>query len=157
MFSPWVFVCLFVCLYLSDVCPDDLIMKDWCHRNNILQVHSLRCLVLQFIFHTPMMSLMTSQSRSNFEIDISQYFRLIVDQKLKISEMFMAILLAYSTFGITSLWTFWKCWNIKHSFNLTYDMKRSSQIMPEKIFFTGRSPNRPSMSHYEGNKNIFHD
>ena len=32
---------------------------------------------------------------------------------------------------------FWKFWNIKHSFNLTSDMKRSSQIMPPKVFFCG--------------------
>ena len=30
---------------------------------------------------------------------------------------------------------FWKFWNIKHSFNLTSDMKRSSQIMPPKVGF----------------------
>ena len=29
---------------------------------------------------------------------------------------------------------FWKFWNIKHSFNLTSDMKRSSKIMPRKVF-----------------------
>ena len=31
--------------------------------------------------------------------------------------------------------SFWQFWNIKHSFNLTSDMKRSSQIMPKKIFY----------------------
>ena len=30
---------------------------------------------------------------------------------------------------------FWKCLNIKHSFNLTSDMKRSSQIMQKKKYF----------------------
>ena len=41
MFSPCVFVTSFVCLFVfdHDVCPDDLTMKDWCHTNNILQVH----------------------------------------------------------------------------------------------------------------------
>ena len=64
MFSPCMFfVCLFfVCVWLSvyvchDVCPDDLTMKDWCHTNNILQVHFWGCLVT---FHALMMSLMTS-------------------------------------------------------------------------------------------------
>ena len=66
----WIFftlcVCLFVCLCVSiyvchDVCPDDLTMKDWCHTNNILQVHCWRCLVVQVMFHTLMTSLMTSQ------------------------------------------------------------------------------------------------
>ena len=73
MFSPCVFVfCL--CLY-HDVCPDDLTMKDWCHTNNILQVYCWGCLVVQVMSHALMTSLMTSpgrsQSRSNFEIDIS--------------------------------------------------------------------------------------
>ena len=43
MFLSCVFVCL--CLY-HDVCPDDLTMKDWCHTNNILQVHCWGCLVV---------------------------------------------------------------------------------------------------------------
>ena len=57
--------------------------------------------------------------------------------------MLMAIFVAYSTSGVTSgkifrhefKWRlFWKCLNIKHSFNLTSEMKRSSQIMQEKLF-----------------------
>ena len=65
MFSPCVFVCLvvylFVCLCLyHDVCPDDLTMKDWCHTNNILQVHCWGCLVVQVMFHALMTSSMTS-------------------------------------------------------------------------------------------------
>ena len=60
------------------------------------------------------------------------------------SEMLMPIFLVYSTSGITSgkkfvaspKWRpFWKFWNIKHSFNLTSDVKRSPQIMPKKVFF----------------------
>ena len=54
MFSTCVFVC-------HDVCPDDLTMKDWCHTNNILQVHCWGCLVVQVMFHALMTSLMTSQ------------------------------------------------------------------------------------------------
>ena len=34
-------------------------MKDWCHTNNILQVHCWGCLVVQVMFH------------ANFESDIS--------------------------------------------------------------------------------------
>ena len=62
MVSPGVFVCLFVHVYLclSLCCPDDLIMRDWCHTNNILQVRIWRCLVLQAMFHALMTSLMTS-------------------------------------------------------------------------------------------------
>ena len=44
MFTPCVFVCLWLCLCLyHDVCPDDLTMKDWCQTNNILQVHCWGC------------------------------------------------------------------------------------------------------------------
>ena len=77
-------------------------------------------------------------------IYLRQYMSYSVNQKLKMSEMLMAIFLVYSTSGITSgkkfvassKWRpFWKFWNIKHSFNLTLDMKRSSQIMPKKVFF----------------------
>ena len=65
MFSPCVFVTLFVCLFVClclyhDVCPDDLTMKDWCHTNNILQVHCWGCLVVQVMFHALMTSSMTS-------------------------------------------------------------------------------------------------
>ena len=73
-----------------------------------------------------------------------QYLSYSVNQKLKMSEMLMAIFLIYSTSDITSgkkslsglKWRpFWKFWNIKHSFNLTSDMKRSSPIMPKSFFF----------------------
>ena len=76
-------------------------------------------------------------------IYLRQYLSYSVDQKLKMSEMHMAIFLVYSTSGITSgkktfvglKWRpFWKFWNIEHSFNLTSDMKISSQIMPKKFF-----------------------
>ena len=54
-------VCLFVCLCLyHDVCPDDLTLKDWCHTNNILQVHCWGCLFVQVMFHALMTSSMTS-------------------------------------------------------------------------------------------------
>ena len=73
-----------------------------------------------------------------------QHLSYSVDQKLKMSEMLIAILLVYSAPGITSgkkslsgsKWRpFWKFWNIKHSFNLTSDMKISCQIMPKKFFY----------------------
>ena len=63
MFSPCVFVCVCVCpsVYVChDVCPHDLTMKDWCHTNNILQVHCWGCLVVQVMFHSFMTSLKTS-------------------------------------------------------------------------------------------------
>ena len=81
-------------------------MKDWCHTNNILQVHCWGCLVVQVMFHAPMTSLMTSQDHKVCQIlkliYLRQYFRYSVDQKLKMSEMLMAIFLVYSTSSITS-------------------------------------------------------
>ena len=98
----------------------------------------------EYIFMT---SLMTSPGNKIGQIlkliYLRQYLSYSVDQKLKISEMFMVIFLVYSTSGITSgkkslsgsKWRpFWKIWNIKHSFNLTSNMKRSSHIMPKKVF-----------------------
>ena len=107
MFSPCVFVCLFVCVYVChDVCPDDLTMKDWCHTNNILQVHCWGCLVVQVMFRALMTSLMTSQDHKVGQIlkltYLCQYLSYSVDQKLKMSEMLMAIFLVYSTTGIPS-------------------------------------------------------
>ena len=63
LFSPCVFVCVsvYVC---HDVCPDDLTMKDWCHTNNILQVHCWGCLVVQVLFHALMTSSMTSSGHT---------------------------------------------------------------------------------------------
>ena len=104
-------VCLFVCVCVvvyvcHDVCPDDLTMKDWCHTNNILQVHCWGCLVVQVMFRTLMTSLMTSQDLKVGQIlkliYLLQYLSYSVDQKLKMSEMLMAIFLVYSTSGITS-------------------------------------------------------
>ena len=77
-------------------------------------------------------------------IYLRKYLNYSVDQKLKMSEMLMAIFQVYSPSGKKSLsgsnWRpFWKFWNIKHSFNLTSDMKRSSQIMPKKFFIVMKS------------------
>ena len=109
MFSPCVFVCLSVCVVVyvcHDVCPDDLTMKDWCHTNNILQVHCWGCLVVQVMFHALMTSLMTSQGHKVGQIlkllYLRQYLGYSVDQKLKMSEMLMASFLVYSTSGIAS-------------------------------------------------------
>ena len=97
-----ILVCLCVCIYVChDVCPEDLTMKEWCHTNNILQVHCWECLVVQVMFHARMKRLMTSQGHKLGQILklIYLYLSQIVDQKLKISEMLMAIFLAYSTSG----------------------------------------------------------
>ena len=75
MFSPCVFVCLCVSVYVCHhVCPDDLTTKDRYHMNNILQVYCLGCLVVQVMFHAFMASFTTSQGHKVgqiFEIDIS--------------------------------------------------------------------------------------
>ena len=94
-----------------------------------------------------MTSLMTSPGHKVGQIlkliYLREYLNYSVDQKLKMSELLMAIFLVYSTSGIksgkkglsSSKWRpFWKFWNVKHSFNLASDMKRSSQIMPKKVF-----------------------
>ena len=75
----------------------------------------------------------------------NHYFNKIVDKKLKIPELLMAILLVYFICDITSgkkrvvatskRQPRWKFWDIKHSFNLTFDFKTPSQIMPKKVFF----------------------
>ena len=86
-----------------------------------------------------MTSLMTSPGNKIGQIlkliYLRQYLSYSVDQKFKMSEMLMAIFLVYSTSGITSgkkvcrelkMAAILKIWNIKHTFNLTSDMKRSS-------------------------------
>ena len=98
----------------------------------------------EYIFMT---SLMPSSGHKISQIlkliYLRQYLNYSVDQKPKMSEMLMAIFLVYSTSDITSgkkvcrelKWLlFWKFRIIKHSFNLTSDMKRSSQIIPKKVF-----------------------
>ena len=108
MFSPCVFVTLFVCLFvsLSRCLSGNLTMKDWCQTNNILQVHCWGCLVVQIMFHALMTSSMTSPSHKVGQIlkviYLLQNLSYGVDQKLKMSEMFMPICLVYSTSGITS-------------------------------------------------------
>ena len=71
-------VCLSVCLSMfvtMPVCPDDLITKDWCHTNNILQTHSWRCLgsCASYVSHTHEVidDVICSQSRSYYKIAIS--------------------------------------------------------------------------------------
>ena len=103
MFSACVFVCLCLC---HDVCPDDLTIKEWCHINNILQVHCWGCLVVQVMFYALMASLMTSPDHKVGQIltliHLRQYLSYSIDQNFKISEMLMAIFLVYSNSGITS-------------------------------------------------------
>ena len=90
------------------------------------------------------------------------------------SQMLMVIFVAYSTSGVSSgkkfrrelkMAAILKMSKYKHSFNLTSEMKRSSQIMQEKYFHgdeviadvTQRSQSRFSIFLYEWKNNIFHD
>ena len=109
MFSPYVFVCVCVCLSVyacHDVCPDDLTMKDWSHTKNILQMHCWWSLVVQVMFQALMTSLMTPPRHKVAQIVKliyrRQYLSQSVDHKLKMSEMLMATFLVYSASGITS-------------------------------------------------------
>ena len=107
MFSPYVFVCVCVSVCVChDFCPDDLTMKEWCHTNNILQVHCREYLVVQVMFHALMTSFMTSQNHKIGQIlkliYLREYLSYTVDQKLKMSEMHLDIFLVYSTSSITS-------------------------------------------------------
>ena len=143
MFSPCVFVCF--CLY-HDVCPDDLTMKDWCHTNNILQVHCCRCLVVQVMFHALTTSLMTSPGHkegrilklhisvnicARASIQSSKYRKLLLPSFWNYYYIQLPVSLPLKKFVAKGKRRpFWKFWNIKHSFNLTSYMNRSSQIMP---------------------------
>ena len=115
---------------------------------NFLSICIIR-LWLQLYEYIFMTSLMTWPRHNIGQIlkwiYLRQYLNYSVDQKLKMSETLMAIFLVYSPSGINSgkkkkfvvspkRRPFWKFWNIKHSFNLIADMKRSSQIMKKKVF-----------------------
>ena len=144
-------------------------MKDWCHTNNILQVHCWGCLVVQVMFHALIKSSMTSPGHKGqiFKlIYLRQYLSESVDQKLKISEMLMAIFLVYSTSSITSAEKFsrklkmaaiLKIW--KYQTQLQFDL-RYDKIVPndaiKSIFHdddvtdvvTGWPQSRPSIFLY---------
>ena len=62
--------------------------------------HQIMTIIIWIHIHDVIDDVTRSQHRSNFEIDI--YLSYSVDQKLKMSEMLMAIVLVYSTSGITS-------------------------------------------------------
>ena len=72
-----------------------------------------------------------------------EYLSYSVDQKLKMSEMLMAIFLVYSTSGITSgkkfvglkMAAILKSLKYNTHLQCDPDMKRSSQIMPKKVFY----------------------
>ena len=117
-------------------------------------------------------SLMTS-SGLKMALITTSIFRLECRSKAQMSEILIAIFLAYSIFisipikkvATTSKWrSFWKCHNIKYSFNLISTMKRSSQNHTRKSIFHGDAAiydvtwwlqRRPSIFLYRWKNNIF--
>ena len=111
-----------------------------------------------------------SQSRSTFKIDISMsIFELERRSKAQYVGNANGNFSGLFNFGITSGKKFlasskwrpvWPFWNIKHSFKLTSDMERSSQIMQKKVLsmmMTSQGGlSRPSIFLYKWN-NIFRD
>ena len=140
MFSPCVFVC--GCLWLSRCLSgrfnyEGLVPHKQYFAGTLFGMSSCASYVSAFIT-----SLMTSQDHKVGQIlkliYLRNYLSYSVNQKLKMSEMLMAIFLVYSTSGTTSgnkVCRELKMAAIKHSFNLTSDMEISSQIMPKKGIF----------------------
>ena len=65
--------------------------------------HQIMTIIIWIHSHDVIDDVTRSQNRSNLEIDISpSILNYSVDQKLKMSEMLMAIFLVYSPSGITS-------------------------------------------------------
>ena len=124
-------------------------------------------------------SLMTSQDHKVGQIlkliYLRQYLSYSVDQKLKMSEMLMAIILIYSTSFITSgKKSLSRAQNGGHFEN--FEILNTASFWPQiwndrpqlckKIFFhdehviydvTGWPQTRPSIFLYKWNNNIFHD
>ena len=107
MFSPCVFVCLFVCLCVSmsrclsgQFNYEGLVPRKQYFAGTLLGMFS--CASYVSPTHDIIDDVTRSQSRSNFEIDISpSIFELERRSKAQMSEMLMAIFLVYSTSGIT--------------------------------------------------------
>ena len=124
--------------FINEIITFFMITKQRAHISslNFLCICIIR-LWLQLYEYIFMPSLMTSPGHKIGQIlkliYLRQYLNYSVDQKLKMSEILMAIFLVYSPSGITSgkkfvassKWRpFWNFWNIKHSFNLTSNIKK---------------------------------
>ena len=153
-------------------------MKDWCHTKNYFAGILLgmpNCASYLSRTHDVIGDVTRSQNRSNFEITISpsifELERRSKAQNVGNANGYLSGILDFryhfrkKKFVVSSKWCpFWKFWNIKHSFNLASDMKRSSEIMLKSIFHdddvshdvTGWPQSRPSLFLYELN-NIFHN
>ena len=64
--------------------------------------HQIMTTIIWIHIHEAIDDVTRSQNRSNFKIDISPSIFELQRRKLKMSEMLMAIFLAYSTSSITS-------------------------------------------------------
>ena len=141
MFLPCVFVC--VCLCLSRCLSgrfnyEGLVPRKKYFAGTLLGMPSYASYVSRT--HDVIDDVTRSQSKSNFEIDISpSIFDLQCRSKAQnvgnahgfLSDIFFRYNFRYKKFDASWKWRpFWIFWNTKHSFNLTSDMKRSSQIMP---------------------------
>ena len=145
---------------------------------NFLCIYIIR-LWLQLFEYIFMTSLMTSPGHTIGQIlkliYLRQYLNYSVDQKLKMSEMLMAIFLVYSTSGITSgKKSLSRAQNSGHFEN--FEILNTASIWPQiwkdrpklcqKKYFhdddviddvTGWPQSRPSIFLYIWNNNIFHD
>ena len=143
VFTPCVCVCvclsMFVTMFVRRFNYEGLVPHKQYFVGTLLVMYNWASYVSRS--HDAIDDVTRSQSRSNFEIHISlSIFEL--ERRLKSSKCrkclwlsFWYIQLPVKEFVARSKWqSFWKFWKIKQSFNLTSDMKRSSQIMPEKYF-----------------------
>ena len=145
-FSSCVLVCVFLCLsrcLSGRFNYEELVPHKRYFAGTLLGISS--CAGYVSHAHDVIDDVTRSQSRSNFEIGISpSIFEL--ERRSKAQNFGNANGYLYGIFNfrynfwekmfVASLkWRpFWNCLNIKHSFNLTSDMKRSSEILPKKVF-----------------------
>ena len=92
-------------------------------QTQILQVHGWRCLVVQVMFHAMVTSSMTSPGHKVGQIlkkllYLHHYLACIFNFRYPVKNC--------RDLKMTGILKFW---DIKHSFNLTSDIKRSSQII----------------------------
>ena len=116
------FVCLCECVYVChDDCPDDLTMKDLVPRKQyfagtLSEMSSCASYVSRT--HGVIDDVTRWQNRSKFEIDISPSI----------------FSFRWKSLSRTQNGGYFENFEILHSFYLTSDMKRSSQIMSKKYF-----------------------
>ena len=93
-------VCLFVC---HDVCPDDFTKKDWCLMHNILQLYRISYVSINISTKPLIKSSNIDNQLSCWHIQLP-----VSSGKKKVSRP-------------NKMRPFWKCYNIKYSFNLKHE------------------------------------